>query len=310
MTLPLHSADGRVTRPPCLVVWGPFIKGNKMLIFANLPLTAGESGLTLKLYNPQSGTQLNAPGDAMQEMGNGVFYADVTQDISGDLRADVLDADGDAIASDWLYEGNSVVGLARTDEEPEPVYTNVVRRNADDDQPLYFEWPTPSESLTAEKSINGGAYEAIDGVVSYLRTEAGANLYTIAYEASDRPTDGTAEYKVTSGTVTRIIPLSVDTGGGGDGSGLYQLTVYARDIDGNGLAGARVNIDGTGITLATDTLGKCVFNVDPAVYLLNCSPPAGYETPVQEVANVLDDLSVTFTLAKSTDAGCHIPWVG
>jgi len=281
-----------------------------MLIFANLPLNSGENGLTLMLYNPQSGVQINAPSDLMQEMGNGVFYADVTQDITEDLRADVLDSQGDAIASDWLYEGNSVVGLARTDEEPEPVYTNVVRRNADDDQPLYFEWPTPSETLTAQKSINGAAYEDIVGSVSFLRTEAGANLYTISYEAADRPTDGTAEYKVTSGTVTRIIPLSVDTGGGGDGAGLYQLTVNVVDVNGNGLAGARINIDGTNIVLATDTLGRCVFNVDPAAYVLTCSPPAGYETPAQEVANVLDDMSLTFSLAESSGSSCTPPWIG
>ncbi len=281
-----------------------------MLIFANLPLNTGNNGLVLKLYDPQSGVQLNTPGDVMQEMGNGVFYADVTQEISTDLRADVLDADGDAIASDWLYQGNSVVGLARIDEEPDPVYTNVVRRNADDDQPLYFEWPNASELLTAQKSINGGDYENIEGSVSYFRTEAGANLYTISYNTADRPTDGTAEYKVTSGTVTRIIPLSVDTGGGGDGSGLYQLTVNAVDPSGAALSGARINIDGTGITLATDTLGKCVFNVDPAVYMLNCSPPAGYETPSQEVANVLGDMSITFTLAESSGGGCSVPWVG
>jgi hypothetical protein len=281
-----------------------------MLIFANLPLHAGTIGLTLKLYNPQSGILINAPGSAMQEMGNGVFYADVTQDLNLDIRADVLDDEGDAIASDWLYEGNSVVGLARTDEEPEPVYTSVVRRNADDDQPLYFEWPNPSESLTAQRSLNGGAYEDIAGTVAYFRTEAGAYLYTISYEVSDRPSNGQAEYKVTSGSTTRIIPLSIDTGGGGEGSGLYQLTVNAVDINGAALAGARVNIDGTGITLATDTLGKAVFNVDPAAYVLNCSPPAGYDTPAQEVANVLDDTSVTFTLSETSGgSGSCVPWI-
>jgi len=281
-----------------------------MLIYANLPLSSGENGLILKLYNPESGTLVNSPGTALQEISNGVFYADVTQDLSLDLRADVVDTDGDALASDWLYEGNSVVGLARTDEEPEPVYTQVVRRNSDDDQPLYFEWPNPSEVLYAQRSINGAAYEDVDGTIAYLRTEAGANLYTLSHDAADRPSEGQAEYKVTSGSVTRIIPLSVDTGGGGEGNGLHQLTVYARDINGNGLAGARINIDGTSITQATDTLGKAVFNVDPAAYLLNCSPPAGFDTPAQEVANVLGDMSVTFTLNESSGGGCNVPWIG
>jgi hypothetical protein len=264
----------------------------------------------LKLYNPESGTQINSPGTLLQEIGNGVFYADVSQSLARDLRADVIDSDGDALASDWLYEGNSVVGLARTDVEPEPVYTQVVRRNADDEQPLYFEWPNPSETLTAQRSLNGGAYEDIAGTVAYFRTEAGMNLYTLAYDAADRPSEGQAEYKVTSGSATRIIPLSVDTGGGGDGNGLYQLTVQAKDINGNGLAGARINIDGTNITLATDTLGYAVFNVDPAAYVLNCSPPAGYDTPSQEVANVLGDTGLTFTLSQSSSGSGCVPWIG
>ena len=147
-----------------------------MLIYANLPINAGDSGLVLKLYNPTSGSQINAPGDVMLEINNGVFYVDVVQDIVGDLRADVFDADGDALASDWLYQGNSIIGLARVDERKEPVYTNVVRRNVNDTNPLFFEWPTPAASLSVSVSINGGDYAASTGVASFVRSESDSNM--------------------------------------------------------------------------------------------------------------------------------------
>ena len=188
-----------------------------MLIYANLPINTGDSGLVLKLYNPTTGNQINAPGDVMLEINNGVFYVDVVQDIVGDLRADVFDADGDALASDWLYQGNSIIGLARVDERKEPVYTNVVRRNVNDTNPLFFEWPTPAASLSVSVSINGGEYAASTGAASFVRSESDSNLYALSYDASDRPETGVAEYKVTDGVNTRIVPLSIDSGGSTDG---------------------------------------------------------------------------------------------
>ncbi len=188
-----------------------------MIIYANLPMNVGESGLTIRFYNPSTGTQINAPGDVMLELSNGVFYADVTQDINTDLRADVYNLDGDIIASDFLYLGNSIVGLARIEEDPEPVYTNVVRRNANDDNALFFEWPEPSLALSGLVSLNGGDYVAVSGPITYLRTESGTNLYSIGFIPADRPASGVAEYKISDGVNTRIIPLSIDSGGSSDG---------------------------------------------------------------------------------------------
>lgn len=188
-----------------------------MLVYANLPLNAGESGLTLRIFDPSTGSQLNSPGDVMLEISNGVFYADITQSITTDLRADVYDLDGDIIASDFLYLGNAVIGLARVEEDPDPVYTNVVRRNANDDNALFFEWPAASLSLTGLVSLNGGDYAAVSGPIAFLRTESGTNLYSIGFNPADRPTSGVAEYKITDGVNTRIIPLSIDSGGSSDG---------------------------------------------------------------------------------------------
>ena len=99
------------------------------------------------------------------------------------------------------------------------------------------------------------------------------------------------------------------SGAGSGGSGLYQVTVRVEDSDNNALQGARVNVDGTTLTLATGNSGEVVFNLDSGVYLLNVSPPAGYVTPVGQVVTVASaDISETFTLAGP--AACSTGWIG
>ncbi|MGI9459988.1 MAG: hypothetical protein ACR2NF_08330 [Pirellulales bacterium] len=92
-----------------------------MLVFTNLPANEGDVGLKLFLYSPENGNLINASGTPLSELSNGVFMAEVYQPITTDLRADVETSIGDVLASDWLYKGNSVVGLKATEEEPKPV---------------------------------------------------------------------------------------------------------------------------------------------------------------------------------------------
>ena len=99
------------------------------------------------------------------------------------------------------------------------------------------------------------------------------------------------------------------SGAGSGGSGLYQVTVRIEDSSNNALQGARVNVDGTTLTLTTGSSGEIVFNLDSGVYLLNVSPPAGYTTPLGQVITVTTaDLSETFTLVGS--GTCSPGWVG
>jgi len=104
----------------------------------------------------------------------------------------------------------------------------------------------------------------------------------------------------------------VSTAGSG-GTGLYQLTVLVQDTSANALQGARVNIDGTTLTLTTDSSGEVVFNLDSGIYTLDVSPPAGYETPISNIVTInTSDTSSTFTLAATSDGGggdCDVPWL-
>ena len=112
----------------------------------------------------------------------------------------------------------------------------------------------------------------------------------------------------TANTFGYFLDAQVSSAGSG-GSGLYQITVRVQDSDSNALQGARVNVDGTTLTLATGSSGEVVFNLDSGVYLLNVSPPAGYVTPIGQVVTVVaSDLSNTFTLAGP--AACSSGWIG
>jgi hypothetical protein len=114
----------------------------------------------------------------------------------------------------------------------------------------------------------------------------------------------------TSGTFGYYLDAQVSTAGSG-GSGLYQVSVLVQDASNAALQGARINVDGTTLTLTTDSSGIVRFNLDSGVYLLTCSPPANYDTPTSLVATVTNaDISKEFTLTPTSSAPCDVPWVG
>ena len=116
---------------------------------------------------------------------------------------------------------------------------------------------------------------------------------------------------LTVGSFGYYLDSQVSSAGAG-GSGLYQVTVNVQNQAGDALQGARINVDGTTLTLVSDSAGQCVFNLDSGIYLLEMSPPAGYQTPVGNTVTVTtSDTSSTFTLTATTPSGdCDIPWVG
>jgi hypothetical protein len=116
---------------------------------------------------------------------------------------------------------------------------------------------------------------------------------------------------VTEGTFGYYVDAQVSSAGAG-GSGLYQVTVTVQNESAEVLQGARVNVDGTTLTLVTDSSGQCVFNLDSGIYTLHVSPPAGYQTPTGNVVTITTaDTSSTFTLEATTPSGdCDVPWVG
>ena len=133
---------------------------------------------------------------------------------------------------------------------------------------------------------------------------------SIAEIANGVWSDTQSSYTV-DGTFGYYLDSQVSQAGAG-GSGLYQLTVNVTDSSsGAALQGARINVDGTTLTLTTDSAGQCVFNLDSGVYTLQLSPPAGYQTPTGNVVVLSGDASSSFSLTETTSSGdCDVPWVG
>ena len=113
----------------------------------------------------------------------------------------------------------------------------------------------------------------------------------------------------TADTFGAYLDAQVSSAGSG-GTGLYQATVRVQDTDTDSLQGARVNVDGTTLTLTTGTSGEVTFNLDSGVYLIDISPPAGFETPVSQVLTVsgTDPSNTVYTLSPNTSCGTN--WVG
>ena len=83
-----------------------------------------------------------------------------------------------------------------------------VERSIDDEKSITFSWPVSGATITGEKSVDNGAYSAVAGGISFLRTESGRHYYTLAYNAADRVNEeSTIRYKMTDGTYTRYFNL-------------------------------------------------------------------------------------------------------
>jgi hypothetical protein len=81
-------------------------------------------------------------------------------------------------------------------EETELQFGFPVKRSPTDENPITFSFYGPSLTLVGTRSINNGAYEPISGAVAYLRTDSEEDLYTLSYNAADRPIgEGTVRYR-------------------------------------------------------------------------------------------------------------------
>ena len=119
-----------------------------------------------------------------------------------------------------------------------------VERSLYDTNPITFNFDGPSLVLNGFRSINNAAYTPVSGAVTYLRTEDGIDLYTLAYNVNDRPTgEGTVRYRFiqtgwVGGDYERFLTLRVTSNVMGQLSG---------DVTGKVLGGGAGVIAGTGV---------------------------------------------------------------
>ncbi len=302
-------------------------------------LPSGLDNITVKLFaistalgdaNPINDSQYdNTSGpDSVVEYSNrvGLYATYVDESLTGWFYALFEDTDDySTVASGWVYLTDTSnyhyvqFDVPTSDSAPSSStgtassgqYYNIVSRGSADNNPVHFEWPETGRTVTARVSFNGGPYASVTGNVSEVRAEGTSFLYQLSYAQADRATVGVAEYELTDGITTRYLPLATDSGGSNGGEGLFQLTVTVRDVSNNALQGARINVDGTTLTQTSNSLGQCVFNLDSGVYLLECSPPAGYDTPLGNVVTITssDTLSIFSLTPTSDDDTTCVPWI-
>ena len=166
-----------------------------------------------------------------------------------------------------------------------------------------------TDKLDTALVIDGSVYQfTVNALENAPAGGGGGGGGATAQEIVDAWGNAVAGNYTTAGTFGFYLDAQVSTAGSG-GSGLYQASVRVQDTDGNRLQGARVNVDGTTLTLTTDSNGEVQFNLDSGVYLLEVSPPAGYDTPTGQVLTITstDPAETVFNLETG---GCNIPWLG
>ncbi len=303
-----------------------------------IELPSGLDNLTAKLFaistqlgdanpvNDEAFDNLTGP-DALNEYTNreGLYYTYVDEALAGWHYLLVEDADDNStVATGWVYLTDTTnyhyvqFDVPSSDASPTSVanaeYYNIVTRSTADNNALFFEWPDTGRTITSKVSFNGGPYGSVSGNISEVRAEGSGFLYQLSFSSADRANVGVSEYELTDGITTRYLPLATDSGGSNGGAGLYQLNISVRNITGDVLQGARVNVDSTTLTQTSNSLGQIVFNLDSGAYVITCSPPAGYDTPSSQVANIVTaDQSMVFVLTPTDpDAGgdgCTVPWI-
>ena len=166
---------------------------------------------------------------------------------------------------------------------------------------------------TNELQTNQGNWLTATGFNTVAPDNSGISANGVLIASNGSVIAGLNDFDPASDTVAHValVDTTTDLTNAG-GTGLYQATVRVQDTATDSLQGARVNVDGTTLTLTTGTSGEITFNLDSGVYLLDVSPPAGFETPTSAVLTISgsDPSDTVFTLVSNTTPGsCDPAWL-
>jgi hypothetical protein len=256
-----------------------------------------DENLSDHLAAGSTGEALNAAG-AAGDPWTATLPGTYTGSQAGKILADVLEDTGTTLPT-AIDNIDTIVDLIKVDTTAILVDTGTTIPA----QITALNDPTAAEIADAVWDEDLTGHVALDSAgVTLSATELVATKLDSALEA-----DGSGGWQYTT------LALENAPSGSG-GSGLYQATVRVQDSNTNALQGARVNVDGTTLTLTTDSSGEVTFNLDSGVYLLEVSPPAGYDTPVGQVLTITagDPATTVYTLTETDSGGgeCTPPWIG
>ena len=163
------------------------------------------------------------------------------------------------------------------------------------------------DTTTDVTNAGGGGSSAAD-IYTYFTDGAREDAFkATGFSTFDPASDVVARVTLVDTTTD----LTNQTAGG---VGMFQASIRVQDSNGAALQGARINVDGTTLSLTTGVSGEVVFNLDSGVYLLNVLPPADYDTPAGQVLTVAssDPSQTVFNLTSTSppSGACNIPWLG
>ena len=183
----------------------------------------GTTALYALVFAESAATPLNSTGDTVTFSSYNSFTFDWTEAISGgvyDVQLYKVSDNTVVSARGKVYVPADIAGTYYIDSVAElnrQAFTNQVFpqviRDVSDQNVINFYWPLPSATVTGTKVINGGTSAAISGAINYVGTLGTFYEYSLAYNASDRPTaSGVVRYTLTDGTNTRFMSLQLITG--------------------------------------------------------------------------------------------------
>jgi hypothetical protein len=93
---------------------------------------------------------------------------------------------------------------------PTITFRNVVKRQVEDERPVFFGWPVSDADITYTVSIDGGnVFENGQGIISE-NTDGNDPEYSIPYLIAERPTGaGSVVYELTDGTYSGRLNVNV-----------------------------------------------------------------------------------------------------
>lgn len=178
----------------------------------------GETGLSLLLFDEGGNTVLNGSGDTLTNSSYGRLTCTVTEALAaGWYDAVVIDGSSNLVTERGpdakLYLPGDIAGTYTVGSLSVPttkIVTGRMIRLVSDTQPIIFPWSIASASLSGTRAIGTESPVALVGDIDFLYTLNGQNVYSLAYDAADRPTEANSViYRITDGSEYGYIILDV-----------------------------------------------------------------------------------------------------
>lgn len=242
----------------------------------------GETGLSLLIFAEGGNTVLNGSGDTLTNSSYGRLTCTVTEALAaGWYDAVVIDGASNLVTERGpdakLYLPGDIAGTYTVGSLSVPttqIVTGRIPRAVGDTEPIIFPWSSASASLSGTRAIGTESPVALVGLITFLYTLNGQHVYSLAYDAADRPTAANSViYRITNGSEYGYIILDVYSSATPGNATSYEIVVSDADNTPIPHCSCWVATDEAGADVVsdifeTDSFGKVNFVLVPGTYWL------------------------------------------